>query len=303
MKIYQFKIFDTVTKAKSFSKAASLLYLSQPAVSKHIKSMEEYYGIKLFERTNQGVTLTSAGQTVYDYCKKILNVHDELESEIDKHLDIKNLNLTIGASVTPGEYLLPCTVWTFKDKHPQINIKLKINDTNKIVEKVLKDEVDIGIVEGNIPPKSNLKTEKIMYDKLKFIAPPDKYKKDTFTLDELKEMPLVLLHEDFGIRQKFNQFLAENNLKSEDLNIITEMGSITSIKSAVEAGLGISVVSHSSIKREAYQGTIKKINIKNKFEDKLKIKIKLAHQDRKDPPKIITRFIKFLKIQNEYVFC
>lgn len=302
MKIYQFQIFNTVTKVKSFSKAASLLYLSQPAVSKHIKSMEEYYGAKLFERNNQGVALTEAGQTVYDYSKKILQVHDELEKEIDKHLNLENLNLIVGASVTPGDYLLPCTVWTFKDKHPKIDIELKINQTKQIIKKVIENEVNIGIVEGEVPSETNLNQEKIMSDKLQFITSPDCEQK-TVTIKELQEIPLILLHEGFGIRQKLNEFLKLNGLKNEDLNIVMEMDSITAIKSAVASGSGVSILPYSSIKKEIYQQTIKTININNKFKDKLKINFKLIHQNQTDQPNIITRFIKFLNIQNENVFC
>ncbi|SJZ33837.1 LysR family transcriptional regulator [Selenihalanaerobacter shriftii] len=303
MKIYQFKIFNTVTQVKSFSKAANLLYLSQPAISKHIKSMEEYYGTRLFNRTSQGVNLTKAGRTVYEYGKKLLETHDNLEKEIDKHLNLENLNLIVGASVTPGEYLLPCTIWTFKDKHPKIDIQLKVNHTEEIIQEVLNNKVSIGIVEGEVPPETNLNTKKIMYDELKFIASPLKFKKDIISLEELKESPLILLNESFGIRQKFNQFIDSNNLKIDDLNIITEMDSITAIKSAVESGLGVSIVSHSSIKKEIYQDIIKTFDINNTSKDKLRVKFKLIHQNQTDQPNIITRFITFLSIQNEQIFC
>jgi len=303
MKIYQFQIFTTVVKVKSFSKAVSLLYLSQPAVSKHIKSMEEYYGTRLFNRNNQGVSLTSAGQTVYDYAKNILQTHEELEKEIDKHLNLENSQLIVGSSVTPGDYLLPCTVWTFKDKHPKIDIKLQIGHTEDIIKKVLKEEVNIGIVEGEIPSETNLKPTTIMHDKLKFIASPTEYEQDIFTIEELKDIPLILLNEDFGIRQKFNQFLEINEIDINSLNIVAEMGSITAIKSAVESGLGVSIASHSAIKKEVYQDLLKVINMQNKFKDRLTIEFKLIHQNQTDQPNIITRFTKFLNIQNEHIFC
>ncbi|MCK8825462.1 LysR family transcriptional regulator [Fuchsiella alkaliacetigena] len=305
MKIYQFEIFTTVAKVKSFSKAAKLLYLSQPSVSKHIKSMENYYGTKLFKRSNQGVDLTTAGKVAYEYAQKILKTHSNLEKEIDKHLNLKNSNLIIGASITPGNYLLPCTIWTFKDKHPQIDIRLDINNTQQIIKKVLKNEVDIGIVEGEIPPEVNLTTKEIMKEELKFIAATSKYTQDTFTLTELKKLPLILLDKKFGIRQQFNKLIQTAGLNFSDLNIITEIGGISGIKSAVQSGLGISIVSHSAVKKEIYQNTIKAINIKGITEADLKMNLKLIYhnQDQQNEPNIISKFITFLNIQSGEIFC
>ncbi|MCK8816100.1 LysR substrate-binding domain-containing protein [Natroniella sulfidigena] len=303
MKIYHFEIFITVVRAKSFSKAAKLLYLSQPAVSKHIKSMEEYYGTELFNRSNQGVTLNPAGKLVYDYAQKILKVHDELDQKIDNYLHPEERDLTVGASITPGGYLLPCTLWAFKDKHPQINIKLKVDYSKTILEKVMNNQLALGIIEGNIPANCDLNTELIITDQLKIITAPQEEKEQAISITELKKLPLILPSQDFYIRKKFEQFLADHNLNLNQLNIVAEMESISAIKSAVEANLGVSILSYSSIKKAAYQNTISIIDFKEDLIDQLRLDITLIHNNSLNQPSIITKFISFLTLQHKHTFC
>ncbi|WP_035571052.1 LysR family transcriptional regulator [Halonatronum saccharophilum] len=303
IKIYQFEVFITVTRVKSFSKAAKLLYLSQPAISKHIQSMEDYYGTKLFQRSNQGVKLTSRGEIVYQYAKKILNLHSELELEIDNSLNLKDLSLKIGASITPGDYLIPCAIWTFKDKHPKVNIDLKVDNSQNITDKVSKGEVDIGFIEDSIPKGLDLTSKKIMTDSLCFITSSYKNYQKEISISKLKRLPLILLNDDFNIRRKFNEFLEDNNLKIGDLNIKAEMGSITAIKSAVEANLGISLLSYSAVKKELHQGEIELLNLKEEYLENLEIDLNLIYKKKIENPNIINKFITYLTIQNESIFC
>ncbi len=303
MKIYQFEIFITVVRAKSLSKAASLLYLSQPAVSKHIKSMEEYYGTQLLERTNQGVKLTAAGEVVYDYAREFKELHSELENEIDGFLNPEELNLDVGASPTPGEYLLPCTLWTFKEKHPSANVELKVDYSTSIIESILQEKLLLGVIEGDLPASSSLNCDLLMKDKLKIIAAENNEVEKMENLVDIKDMPLILPSEDFYIRKQLTELLAERDLKVKDLNIAAEMNSLTAIKSAVESDMGISFLSYSSVKKPVFQDRIKILELTGEPEEKFELEINLTYAQDLDHPGIITKFISFLTMQHEHSFC
>ncbi len=303
MKIYQFEIFITVARAKSLSKAASLLYLSQPAVSKHIKSMEEYYGTQLFERTNQGVKLTEAGEVVYDYARQLRELHDELEQEIDGFLNPEELNLDIGASPTPGEYLLPCTLWSFKEKHPSTNVELKVDYSNSIVESILQEKLLLGVVEGDLPASSSLACDLLMKDQLKIIAADNNEIEQLKNLNDIKDMPVILPSDDFYIRKKLTELLNEQDIPVQDLNVVAEMNSLTAIKSAVESGVGVSFLSYSSVKKPVFQNRIKILELAEEPPEKFELEINLTYSRELEHPGIITKFISFLTMQHEHSFC
>ncbi len=303
MKIYQFEIFITVARAKSLSKAANLLYLSQPAVSKHIKSMEEYYGAKLFDRTNQGVRLTEAGEIVYEYAQRLKNIHNELEKDIDRFLNSEELNLNVGASPTPGEYLLPCTLWTFKDKHPRTNVELEVSYSSEIVESIFQNNLSLGVIEGELPSGSSLASDHLMTDQINVIAAESSELKTMENINELKDMPLILPSDDFYIRKILQRLLSEQGLEITDLNITAEMNSFTAIKSAVEADVGISFLSYSAVKKPVFQDRIKIIELNEEIEEKLNLDINLIYSQKPNHPGIITKFISFLTMQHQHSFC
>ena len=150
MDSYQLKIFCMVTHLQSFSKAAKMLHMSQPAVSTHIKNLEEYYRGQLFERTPHGVTLTKAGETFYTYAKRILDLQDEMEQQLEVVLLRENNQIVVGASTTIGNVSLPCSIYLFKEQHPEVTIRLDIANSEEVVRKLYADEVDIGVLEGDV---------------------------------------------------------------------------------------------------------------------------------------------------------
>jgi len=303
MKIFQFEIFITVARTNSLSQAASLLYLSQPAVSKHIKSMEEYYGTRLLQRTNQGVNLTEAGEIVYEYARRLQEIHSELEKEIDSCLNPEELHLDVGASPTPGEYLLPCTLWTFKEKHPDADVELKVNYSTEIVESVLKEKLLLGVIEGDLPSGSHIKSDHLLTDELKIITAAESEVREIKKISDLVELPLILPSSDFYIRTVFKRLLSKQGLKISDLNVVAEMNSLTAIKSAVESDMGVSLLSYSAVKKPSFQDRIEIVELEEGLEDELELDINLIYSSRPDHPGIITKFISFLTLQHQHSFC
>ena len=301
MQISQFEIFMMVSRLKSFSKAAKLLYMTQPAISNHIQAMENYYGTKLFNRHSHGVSLTKAGEVVYTFAQKILSNHDAMEKEIDRVLNIKNQNLIVGASSNVGNYALPCSIWTFKEKYPEVNIRLEIGNSATIVQQVLDNKVHLGVLEGPVE-HDDLKIIPVFSDHLILIAPPSGkwLKRDSITLKELRRESLLIREEGSGSRRIWENLLEEAGMSLNDFKIAAEMGSIDAIKSAVESGLGVSVASRVSVQKELRRGSLREIKIEGIPSS---IQFRVIHRVELDEPSLATRFIRFLGSPEERSFC
>lgn len=301
MQINQFEIFVMVTRLKSFSKAAKLLYMTQPAISNHIHAMENYYGAKLFNRHNHGVTLTEAGEVVYTYAQKILNEHDAMEKEIDRVLNVKNQNLVVGASSNVGNYALPCSIWTFKEKYPEVNIRLEVSNSHNIIQQVLNNNVHLGVIEGPVDHE-DLQVIQVFSDQLILITPPTQkwLEKDSITLKELRRESLIMREKGSGSRQLWENMLADLGMDLGDFKIAAEMGSIDAIKSAVESGLGVSIASRISVQKEIRRGSLRAVNIEGIPST---VQFKAIYRKEMEQPSLVTRFIRFLGSPEERSFC
>lgn len=261
MDTYQLKIFSAITRLQSFSKAAKLLHMSQPAVSTHIKNLEEYYQGQLFERTPHGVTLTKAGQVFYAYAQRILELQDEMEQQLEIVLQRESNQIIVGASTTIGNVSLPCSIYLFKEEYPEVNIRLDIANAEEVLRKVMADEVDIGVVEG-YTESPEINAIPVISDELVLIVPPNHPAVGGMvSLEDFRKQPMILREDGSGTRKVLSEGLACHGYTVNDLNVITEMTTINAIKSAVEAGLGGAVVPRLAVRKEAYLGTLKVLSI------------------------------------------
>lgn len=257
MNLFQLELLCEIARTKSFSKAAKLLHMSQPAVSSQIQALENFYGTSLFNRSSSGVTLNEYGELVWKYAKEILKLNDELEKEIDKMMDTQKL--LVGASSSIGGYALPCGVFAYQEKYPQVDIKMEIHNSQKILQMLIDDEIHLALVEESFIEKLNgFQTQQIFDDELLVISPYKKpwLNKSSISIDELKKAPLIIREKGSGIREAFEERLMEKGLTLSDFNVKSEMSSINAIKSTVEAGLGLSVSSRIAVQKELRTGII-----------------------------------------------
>ncbi len=262
MNLNQIVAFCAVVNAGSITKAAKKLYTTQPALSVQIQYLENYFQAKLLERTYKGVTLTAAGEIVYSYGQRIASLSEELLEEINNNNDKSNDLLQIGASTTIGGYALPCSIYTFKEKYPHSTIKLIIGNTKEIIEKTEDGIIDIGLVEGPLTEddlKCELIIKNICSDELVLITNSNNgfTSGEYITLEELKKLPLILREEGSGIRETIEEALKINDIFLEEITSLMELNTIEAIKSSVEAGQGVSILSHLAIKKELRHGTLK----------------------------------------------
>ena len=264
MEDHKLRVFCAVAETKSFSKASELIHLTQPAVSLQIQAMEELYETRLFDRSGNSINLTPAGEILYKRAKEILALYAEAQQNISEITGSIKGSLSIGASSTIGNYLLPHIIAAFKKKVPQVNISLFVSNTKIITERLNAGEIDIALVEGDVS-KQRFSVETLLSDELVVIMSPAHpwAERRGLSAIELTKEPLILREEGSGTRQIILKHLEEHGIKLDQLKIALVMGSTESIKGAVEEGLGVSIMSGWAVRKWLKQGLLKAATFKD----------------------------------------
>ena len=268
MTLRHMKIFVTVSKFNSITKAAENLYISQPAVSCAIKELEDYYNIKLFDRISNRIYLTDSGKNFLDYAIHIVSLFDEMEIKV-RNLD-KTGRLRIGSSITIGTNFMPVYVNKFKSTYPRTEVYITIDSSEIIEKKLLQNELDFALIEGAIHLDSII-CETYMDDELVIICSPDHKlcKSSTVTIDQFISEPFLLREKGSGTRELFDNVMA-----SLGYSVIPtwESTSTLALINAVINGVGISVLPYMLVKEKLNDGQIATIQIDGlKFNRKFNI--------------------------------
>jgi DNA-binding transcriptional LysR family regulator len=256
------QVFYTVARLLSFTKAAETLHMTQPAVTFQVRQLEDHFNTRLFDRTHNRVTLTEVGRKAYEYAERIFELYAEMEDAIKEMTGDVSGALTIGASTTIAEYMLPGLLRSYRDKHPNVNLRLKVSNTEGIVSMVENSMIDLGIVEAPVTNK-NLLVEVCRIDQLVVVVPPDHpiATREYITMEELMNYPFICREEGSGTREVIVEYMTKMGLDRNGLNVCLELGSPESIKGAVEAGMGVSILSHATIAKELSLGTLAYTNL------------------------------------------
>jgi DNA-binding transcriptional LysR family regulator len=265
--LQQLRILKAIATEKSFTRAAELLYLSQPSLSKQIKILENNLDTSLINRENNKISLTKNGKVFLQYSERILALCEESCRAL---IDLKNGdrgNLTIGASQTIGTYLMPRVLALFAQSYPQIDLKVQVNSTRIIARNIINRQIDLAIVGGDLPNelKKKLTLEHFLEDELTLIVsklhPFAKKKKINKT--DLYHLNFITLSSTSTIRKFVDSVLKQNSIETKNLKIVMQLNSIEGIKTAVSLGLGAAFVSSSAIEKEVELEKIVVIKIDN----------------------------------------
>lgn len=291
------RVFITVADKKNFSKAAKALSLTQPAVSFQIQTLEQYYQTMLFDRVNRHVKLTAAGELLLDYAIHMNNLQAELERNMQQLTGHVKGELLIGASTTIGEYILPYVVGSFKQDYPDVNVTIQIMNTKEISSAVESKTFDLGIIEGPLEQSDVIEAHNFLEDELVLAIPSDHpfAKKESITLEELKELPYITREPGSGSRLIFEQALIDADFDIEDLNIVMELGSTTSIKSAIMGGLGVSIISKWAVQDLVKDGKVAALNVQGLT---LKRSFHIILNQEKFHSEATGKFLDFLDVDN-----
>lgn len=254
------QVFHTVARLLSFTKAAETLHMTQPAVTFQVRQLEEYFNTRLFDRTHNRISLTEAGERVYEYADRIFDLYNDMENSVREMTGEIRGALTIGASTTIAEYMLPSLLGDFGTRYPEVTIHLRVSNSEGIVSMVENNTIDLGVVEAPVGNK-NLVVEVCRQDQLVAIVPPNHElgERESVGIDDLLQFPFICREEGSGTREVINEYL--NQHCNSHLNISMELGSPEAVKGAVEAGMGVSVVSRATIQKELKLDTLRAINL------------------------------------------
>jgi DNA-binding transcriptional LysR family regulator len=257
LNFHQLHIFYTVAEKGSFSHAAQALHMTQPAVTMQVQSLEDYFGTKLFHRSTKKIELSEAGMTLLPYAKRSIDLMKETDVSMSKFTHMLEGRLHLGASMTVGEYILPRLLGPFGKEYPNISVSMKVINTRQILDEVLNHQLNFGLVEAQID-HPDVHTEAVMNDELVLIVPREHplAQSSDVTMEEVLKYPFVLREQGSGTRRVMEEEMARAGFDASSMKIVMELGSTGAVKSAVEAGLGISILSQSSLKHEAALGVL-----------------------------------------------
>ena len=295
MDIHQLKVFTSVFKNRSFSKASEELHLTQPTISNHIKTLEDEFECKLFDRLGRTIIPTKEAEALYGQSVEIIEKADVLKETIGRLKRDLTGKLIVGASTIPGVYLMPRIMTEFQRRYPSISFQILISDSKGIIEGINKHELLLGIVGAKIG-NDQINYSPFVEDELIVVSSPSMVDKNTMTLKDLIELPMVLREEGSGTRRETEKLLEDKGVSLGSIKIAGIFGSTDAVKQAVKAGLGISIVSKFSVADELEYKILKEIKL---ADIRMKRRFYIVTHKKRTLPRAYDTFLKHIMAEAE----
>lgn len=258
------KVFRSVAVNLSFTKASQELYISQPAISKHIQELEQEYHVRLFDRLGNRIQLTRAGKLLLDHAERISEDYRRMEDDLNALQHKVQGELRLGASTTISQYVIPEILATFLKRYPHLKVTLLSGNSREIEAALCAGQIDIGMVEG-VVRQPQLKYTAFMKDELVAMVSTKGALagKEELTLEELKTVPLVFRERGSGTLEVIERALHRHQIRLTDLDIVMSFGTTEGIKHFVEHSDCMGIVSVQSIARELLAGLFRVVEIRD----------------------------------------
>lgn len=288
----QLQVFKTVVEKGSFSVAAQELHMTQSSVSQQIQGLENYYGIKLFDRMYRKIMVTQAGMALYPYAVELERLYQESNKAMQGlKADIAG-QLRIGCSLTIGEYFMPHILVAFSLIHPLVEGSMEVYNTEQINAMVIAGSISLGFIEGHYDPIDMLVDQQFAGDELIVIASPQyKHLVNRMSLAELMGARWVMREKDSGTRKIFEEFVTKCGLDPGKLNIVLEMGSTQAVKESVKSGIGISAISQLTVASEIQRGELITIPLKD---GRIKRKFTMIYHKERFQTRAVEQFMAYV---------
>lgn len=266
---FRLKVFYTVANRLSFTKAATELFITQPAVSKHIQELEAQYKIKLFDRNGSKISLTKAGELLLKHTKNIFEIYREIDFDLSALINQQQGTLRLGASTTISQYIIPPLLARFHQKLQDITVTLLNGNTEQIESALLNKEIEIGIVEGQSKNQS-IKYTKFLKDELVLVCNSKNplVSKEEITKEDLKNMRFLMREQGSGTLEVIEYALRPFKIKLSQLTIEMQLGSTESIKSYLMNSDCVAFISIHAINKELKNNELTVIDVKNLMIDR-----------------------------------
>ncbi|BDG60549.1 LysR family transcriptional regulator [Caldinitratiruptor microaerophilus] len=254
MDLHHLQTFRHVARVLNFTRAAEDLSLSQSAVSRHIEALEAEFGLELFARSGRGVALTEAGLRLLDYADRIVRLSEEARRALGELKDLESGRLALGASTTPGNYVLGPVVARYQERYPGIDLRVEVRDTQSVLRRLEKGALDLAVVAGPVD-QPGLQAEPCVGDELLLVAAPHHplARRGTIRLQDLAGTRLFLREPGSNTRQAVE---AHFRARGVPLGPTSELGSTEAIKRAVGAAGGVAFLSRYAVAADLAAGTL-----------------------------------------------
>ncbi len=262
MSDFRLKVFLSVAKHLSFTKAAKELFISQPAISKHIQELESDFKVTLFERKGNSISLTSAGELLVIHAEELMQQYQQLEFDMHQlHGDFVG-ELRIGASTTISQYVLPPILARYLEAFPRVKLSLFSGNSREIEDALENHRIDIGFIEG-ISRRTTLKYIPFLKDSLVVIASSAKARRmpDRLAVADIYDYQLILREQGSGTLDVIEKSLSSAQVKLRNLNVPLYLGSTESIKLFVQNSNSLGIVSTRAVQNELAAGKLKQVQV------------------------------------------
>lgn len=291
---FRLRVFRAVAHHLNFSRAAEELLLTQPAVTQQIKALEEELGVPLFDRGGGRIALTPGGIALVPFADRMRVLGEEAVAAVAGAYGHQAGELTLGASQTIGQYLLPNFISGFLKTNPKVRVSARSGNTNEMLECLTSGSIQLALIEGP-EQRKDVHIEPFMEDHLVLVVPSaHEWADHEITLEELKREPLLMREYGSGSRRVIEQALISAGLKPKDLTISIELDSTEGLLSAVEAGLGVTFVSRWAVRNQLSLGTLKLARVRGL---KLSRRFSMAYAAGPEPIGSVGAFRNFLQSQ------
>ena len=258
----QLAAFCEVVERRSFSDAAVRLGVTQPAVSQQVRALEQRLGTQLLDRSGRRVEPTEAGLQLYRGAQRMLAFEAQLLEELGEPEGPLRGTLEIGASTGPAAIVLPLLLCEFQRDNPDVHVELSVSDTQSVVELVADRRLELGIV-GAARRHRSVAFEPFFRDEVILVTPPGhSFAGKTIDLDDLSQGPLIVMQQGAGVRQMVEDELRKSGRKLRDLEAPLELGLQESVRSAVQAGYGVSFISRRAVESDLAAGTLAEARVR-----------------------------------------
>jgi len=277
---YRDEVFLSVAENLSFSKAAEELFISQPAVTKHIRELENKLDIALFERKGNKIYLTEAGKITYDFFTRIKQQYRELEFELGRLSDAFIGSLRIGCSSTISQYYIPKVLAAFYKRYPKIELFVFNGNSFEMEQKLLVNEIDLALVE-NESSRSDIRYIDFGNDEIVAVTGAQSVyaKHKSISIGDLSQVPVVLREKGSGTLEVIQKVFARQNISFDALNIFIHLGSTEAIKNFLTDFQGVALISERAIEKELLLKSLVRLNLpKLIFPRKLRIGLRHGHE-------------------------
>lgn len=289
----QLAAFCAVVERRSFSQAAERLGVTQPAISLQVRALEKRLGTQLVDRSGRRVEPTEAGLRLYRGAQRLLQLEEQILDDVvaDTGGPLTG-ELSIGASTGPAAVAVPVLLCEFQRNHPDLGVALEVHDTQTVVDLVAERELELGIV-GAARRHRAVRFEPILHDEVILICPPwHPFAGKSVTVDELRGETLILMQTGAGVRQVVEDELRGMGVKLRDLSTSLTLGLQESVRSAVQAGFGVTFISRTAVESDLAAGILAEARLEGMNATR---EISLVRAAGKVPTRAADAFVAFVR--------